>query len=292
MERYFEKFQSISYANTLAVDLTQRTVILNAVYNNPNLYYPYDIQNGERADQIADRYYDDQYMTWVMYLTNKVIDPYYDWYVDSSSFEEFIIKKYGSLENAITKIKYFRNNWYLYPEDILSSTYNSLSVDLQKYYEPVPINDTIVPNPTRYKRRQVDWTVKTNYIVSYSTAANSAGFISDEVVNITFNTNETGTGQVQFANSSTVILEKIQGVAVGGTISGSSTLYGRESQTNVVFTAAAALANNIPSAELSFWSPVTHYEYENEVNQRNKSIFVLDKRYATKMSQQLKNLLK
>lgn len=292
MERYFEKFQIVTYSNTAVVDLTQRTVLLNAVYSNPNLYYPYDIQNGERADQIADRYYDDQYMTWVMYLTNKVVDPYYDWYVDSSSFEEFIVKKYGSLENATSKIKYFRNNWYLYPEDILSSTYNSLSVDLQKYYEPVPINDTIVPNPTRYKRKQVDWTVKTNYIVSYSTAANSAGFINDEVVNITFNTNETGTGQVQFANSTTVILEKIQGVAVGGTISGSSTLYGRESQTNVVFTSATTLANNIPSAELPFWSPVTHYEYENEVNQRNKSIFVLDKRYATKMSQQLKNLLK
>lgn len=292
MERYFEKFQTVSYANTIAVDLTQRTAVLNSVYNNPALYYPYDIQNGERADQIADRYYNDQYMTWVMYLTNRVIDPYYDWYVDSDSFKEFIVKKYGSIEKATSKIKHFRNNWYLYSDQISKETYDSLNTNLQKFYEPVPINDVIVPNPFRYKRKEVDWTVKTNYVVSYVTSANSAGFITDEVVNISFNTNETGTGQVQFANSSTVILEKFQGIAANGTISGSSYLYGRESQTNVVFSSATVLANNIPSVELSYWSPVTHYDYEYETNERNKSILVLQKGYSTKMSNQLRTLLK
>lgn len=292
MERYFEKFQTTTYSNTTVVDLTQRTVVLNAVYNNPVLFYPYDIQNGERADQIADRYYDDQYMTWVMYLTNNIIDPYYDWYVDAESFKEYITKKYGSLENATSKIKYFRNNWYLYTDQITSSVYNSLDISLQKFYEPVPINGVIVPNPSRYARRQVDWTAKTNYVVSYATAANSAGFINDEVVNITFNTNQTGTGQVQYANSSTVILERFQGVAANGTISGSSRLYGRESQTNVVFTSTTVLANNIPSIELSYWSPVSNYDYEFEINERNKSISILDKRYSNKMAAQLKALLR
>lgn len=292
MERYFEKFQTVSYSNTNVVDLTQRTVVLNAVYNNPVLYYPYDIQDGERADQIADRYYDDQYMTWVMYLTNNIIDPYYDWYIDSDSFKDYIVKKYGSLENATSKIKYFRNNWYLYTDQITRDAYDNLDTSLQKFYEPVPINGVIVPNPSRYTRRQVDWTVKTNYVVSYSTTANSAGFITDEVVNITFNANETGIGQVQYANSSIVVLEKFRGIAAGGTISGSSRLYGRESQTNVAFTSATVLANNIPSIELSFWSPISHYDYEQEINERNKSIQVLDKRYSTKMASQLKALLK
>lgn len=292
MERYFEKFQTVSYANTTVVDLTQRTVVLNSVYSNPVLYYPYDIRDGERPDHIADRYYNDQYMTWVMYLTNKVIDPYYDWYVDSESFKEYIVKKYGSLEKAQSKIKHFRNNWYLYPDQISKDAYDNLDISLQKFYEPVPINDVIVPNPSRYKRRQVEWTVKTNYVVTYATSANSAGFITDEVVNINFNTNEVGIGQVQYANSSTVILDKFRGVAAGGTISGSSYLYGRESQTNVVFTSATVLANNIPSIELPYWSPVTYYDDEYEANERNKSILVLQKGYSTKMAVQLKNLLK
>jgi hypothetical protein len=52
------------------------------------------------------------------------------------------------------------------------------------------------------------------------------------------------------------------------------------------------LSNNIPTPELSFWSPVTYYDYDNEQNQKNRTILVLDKRYSGKMATQLKTLLK
>jgi hypothetical protein len=290
MERYFEKFATIQYSNTAVKNITQRTVMLNSVYNDPTLYYPYDIRSGERPDNIADRYYNDQYMAWILYLSNKVVDPYYDWYVDNSTFQDFIVKKYGSLANATSKIKYYRNNWYLYPDPIPSSTYDNLNADLIKFYEPVPINGVIVPNPSQYTRKKEDWTVSTNRIASYT--ANSSNFITDEVVNINFSTSQTGTGQVQFANSTTVVLQHLQGFTTNGSITGTSYLYGRESQTNVVFTATQSLANNIPSTELSYWSPVTYYDYENEINERNKSILVLQKRYSSTMSNQLKTLLR
>lgn len=292
MERYFEKFQTIQYANTTAKNITQRAVFLTAVYNNPLFYYPYDIGAGERPDMIADRYYSDQYMAWSLYLANKVIDPYYDWYMDQDTFDAFIAKKYGSLASAMTKVKHYTNNWFSDPSPTISaSAYSILDPSLQKFYEPVPINGVVTASPREYTRRRIDWKAKTNAIARYS-VANGAGFAADEVVNISFGPTQTGTGQVSFANTTTVILQSLSGVATTGTISGSSYLYGRESATNTVFTTATSVANTIPSIETPYWSPVTHYDYESSVNERNKSILVLKSQFAPKVARQLKDLLK
>lgn len=291
-ERYFEKFQAVQYANTVAVDITQRAAFLNTVYNNPLFYYPYDIQQSERPDMIADRYYSDQYLAWMIYLANKVVDPYYDWYVDQATFEEFIVRKYGSLANAMTKVKYYRNNWYSDQNPtISSSTYEALDASLKKFYEPVPINGEVTANPRQYTRRRDDWTIKTNAVSKYS-VANGAGFTTDEVVDVEFSVNQTGVGQVAYANTTTVILQSLSGVVTTGTITGSSKLKGRESGTNTVFTTASLVANNIPSVETAYWSPVTHYEYEEELNERNKSILVLKSQFAPKAAKQLKTLLR
>jgi len=292
MERYFEKFQTIQYANTVAVNITQRAVFLTSVYNNPLFYYPYDIAEGERPDMIADRYYSDQYMAWIINLSNKVVDPYHDWYLDQSTFNEFIVKKYGSLATAMTKVKYYRNNWYSDPSPTISAAaYDSLDPALVKFYEPVPINDVVTANPRQYTRRKEDWVVSTNSIARYS-VANGAAFASDEIVDVTFNVSQTGTGQVSFANSSTVILQNLAGVVTTGTIGGSSSLKGRESGSNTSFTAVNSVANNIPAIETSFWSPVTQFEYETEINERNKSILVLKSQFAPKVARQLKDILR
>ena len=58
--RYFENFQLVGYANNVAVNVTERAALLNTVMNNPFFFYPYEIKEGERPDQIADRYYGDQ----------------------------------------------------------------------------------------------------------------------------------------------------------------------------------------------------------------------------------------
>jgi hypothetical protein len=291
MERYFEKFSTISYANTVAKNIIQRTTFVNSVYNDPLFYYPYDIAQSERPDNIAGRYYGDEYMSWILYLSNKVIDPYYDWYMDQTTFQEFIVRKYGSLVKALTRTKYYRNNWYSVQDPTISAgAYSVLLPGHIKYYEPVPINGEIINNPREYTRKKDDWVVTTNQIVSYA-VANGSSFETDEIVDVVFNVNEKGTGQVTFANTTTTILQHVAGVVTTGTI-GSSYLYGRDSTTNTAFTAINSSTPNIPADELSFWSPVTYYDYENELNERNKSILVLKSEYSGTVSKQLKQLLR
>lgn len=292
-EKYFEKFQLISYGNTAAVNITQRTVILNSVYTNPNLYYMYDIKPYERPDIIADEYYQDQYMSWILYLTNKIIDPYYDWHIDQETFKAFLIKKYGSYENATSKVKYYRNNWYTEPEQITMASYDTLvsaNGAIAKYYTPVYLDETKNTIPNGYIRRREDWKYNTNRIATYT--ANGTSFITDEIVNVNFDINDVGRGQVTFANSTTVILQHLSGVTTTGTVVGSSYLYGRESKANTIFTDVTLLTDNIPTNETIYWEPVTYNQYETEINEQNKTIQVLNKSFSTQISKELRRLLK
>jgi hypothetical protein len=288
-ERYFDKFPTTVYANRNAVNILERAVLINQQYANPNLYYQYDVQSGERPDLISSKYYNDPYMSWILYMVNNVVDPYYGWYMDQDTFNAFVSQKYGSYQKAVSKIKFFRNNWYSDVNSISSSTFSSLSADVQAFYQPNYGNNVYGTIPLNYVRRQVDWSITTNQIVGF-TVTNGSPFIFDELVNINYNGTQIGSGQVCFSNSTYVTLQHITNTAVS-TITGTCFLYGTESSTNTTFSAVTALANNIPSTQTEYWSPVTYYNYEQEINESNKSIYILKSEYSVKFANQLKRIL-
>jgi hypothetical protein len=92
-QRYFDKFPIITYSNTEVVDITRRVTMLDKTIQNPYVFYPYEIDSNERADQLSARYYEDQFKSWMIYLSNKIVDPYYEWYLSEDEFVNFIIKK-------------------------------------------------------------------------------------------------------------------------------------------------------------------------------------------------------
>lgn len=322
-ERYFEKFKQITYANAQCIDLTQRVVFSDNFLRNPYVFYPYELNYFERPDQFAYRYYDDQYYAWLLYLTNDVIDPYYDWYIPDNEFKDFIVKKYKSLELAQQKIKFYRNNWE--QNNIISiSEFNALPASLIRYWEPqYTVNGSVL----NYMRKKEDIIVNTNNIRSYA-VNNNVLFINDEIVKIKFNSHE-GRGQVLSAIPGTEIIPELDysylsennkkywepnpsdtrfyiqkqiinlqhtsGVTLANStvlINNQSYLYGQESGTNAIFSAARSSANNFLPEEEVYYSPVTYYDYENEKNEYNKNIQVFDKPYAKGAAKSLKDLLK
>jgi len=119
IDRYFDKFPIISYANNQVVDITKRVAMLEKVSRNPYAFYPYDIVGDERADQLSSRYYEDSYKSWLLYITNKITDPYYEWYLTEREFLEFLEKKYGSIyTSSIKRIRSKVQRYqYLYTAD-------------------------------------------------------------------------------------------------------------------------------------------------------------------------------
>jgi hypothetical protein len=289
-EKYFEKFPIIQYANNYVRNITERAAVLNTVYNSPVLYYPYDIGEGERPDNIADRYYNDEYMGWILHLTNKVIDPYYDWYIDQTTFKDFIVKKYGSYVNAVTKVKYYRNNWYSYPDPISDLQFNSITETLKKFYEPIYSDIYQSTTPLGYKRKPIDWKRSTNNVVSYN--VDGTDYITDEIVNVYRNSTLIGNGQVCGKSTTSLTIQHTSGIVTEDTGINTMTVVGRESNESKVYTNATLLVGNIPSEELNYWDPVYLYDYENEINERNKTIQVLKSDYSGRIAKELKTLLR
>jgi hypothetical protein len=292
-ENYFKKFPLTYYNNYLAVDITKRSAVTQDAFKNPYYFYPYDIPQGERPDQFADNYYNDQFMDWVLYLGNKTIDPY-SWYMSENNFNNFLIKKYNvSIDVLQDKIAFYRNNWYEKEEKISVSEYAVLANNVHRYWQPYYNNSTAISG---YERVKQDWIINTNSVRKYT--ANSSSFVNfktNEIVDITFDVSNKGTGQVVVANSSSITLQNIYGTSLANStvvISGTSYLKGRESSANAKFGTASNVVDNIPLNEVIYWSPVSVYEAEREKNEQKKSINVLDNRYSMRVSSELTKLMK
>jgi|688.fasta_scaffold00233_55 hypothetical protein len=290
-QRYFDKFPVITYANTEAIDITRRVAVLDKIATEPYLFYPYEITDNERADQFSARYYDDQYKSWIVYVVNKIVDPYYEWYLGEREMQEFITLKYGSYYNAQTKISHYTNNW-VGQDDIGVSAYNALTAGQQKYWEPIFGSYNKIMS---YKRRQVEWKTNTNEIMEYVVNTNSPSYVIDEICDIHFDQFYYGKGQIMAVSGNTVTVKHTNGYVKTGEdfdIVSTSYIYGRESEANNVFVSERTVAVNIPADEQVYWKPVTLLEEEIEKNEYNKTIRVLDSSLKQVAVDNLTDLLK
>lgn len=289
IDRYFNNFPIIEYNSRPAIDITKRVVMLNYVLKNPYLFYPYEILENERADQLSNRYYDDQYKSWILYFSNNMVDPYYEWHLSEHEFEKFIIKKYGNIELATEKVKHYISIWEN-QDNISVSRYDSLLPTLKKYWTPDYQNSNKIMS---YKRKQINQTLNTNSIRSYSVSNTS--FVHDEIVDIVFDTNNTGRGQILSTANSKIYVQHTSGVTLPNNtifITGSSYIYGQESTVNTAFTTATNIVDNLLPEEQVYWTPMSYYEYENSINAYNKTLKVLDKAYSKQVADNLKEFLK
>lgn len=285
-DRYFDKFPLITYNQTNAVDITKRIVFLNYVLKNPYLFYPYEIDSNERAEQFSYRYYTDQYKSWVVYLSNEMIDPYYEWYLDDPTFNDFINKKYGNIDIANLKIKQYDCNWEN-ANPISISQYNSLLPTLKRYWDADYQGSNKI---IQYKRKQISQILNTNKMVQY-TVVNSNGFINDEICKITDTYgNQIGQGQVVSVVNNIIYLQHISGTSVF--TDSNYTINGQESKSTTIINSSLLIQDNLLPEEEIYWSPVSYYQYEINKNAYNKTIKVLNNTYAKQIADNLTSILK
>lgn len=287
-ERYFIKFPNTVYANTECKNITLRPVLSDKLDSSPNLFYKYTLQTGARADIIASNYYNDPYYEWLIYLNNKIIDPYYGWYLNDYDFEQFIVKKYGSVEQAQKKIIYYQLNWINDDVEISPSYYNSVLPDvLKKYYTHVlGPNDKIIA----YKRRQADIISNTNKLLHFDVTITSGnGYNVGEIIDIQNSSMSEviGGGEVVFANSTVVKIKNIS-----GNTSPTNKIVGESTNTISTITNTDILYENLVDEEAVYWSPVYYYEYEIDRNEKNKNIRLLHDNYALEAAEELRTVLK
>lgn len=294
--RYFDKFPIINYNGFNVRDVTVSAKLINKYASFPYVYDPYVLDAEQRPDQVAYQIHDDQHMSWLIWYANKVVDPYYDWYLPEEEFNNFLKKKYGSVPYTHKKILFFRTNWYEDNREISPTEFNAMfgeyTAPHSYYWKP-----NLDPNNGRlisYTRREKDSVVNTNKIARIRTTSNS--FKTGDLLEIRLNGLVKGSAEVARADSDLPTVNNILGEigkdytlnVLGNTAS------------NCTITEFAASYNpseeiwtrvNIPDEEYVYWSPVTVYDVENEKNESRKTIKVVDGTLAIRIADRLEDTL-
>jgi len=101
MTRYFEEFPTVEYEGQQVKDITRRNSLTNFVLNNPMLYMPYTVKEGQRPEDVASFYYGSTDYTWLVYMSNNIIDPYIQWPMATAEFNDYLISKYGEQSGKV-----------------------------------------------------------------------------------------------------------------------------------------------------------------------------------------------
>ena len=106
---YFPKTFYTSNNNTTGVDsvtnITARIAFEKTLRENSTNFYPYQIQDSDTPEIIADKYYDNPERHWIVLLFNNIIDPQWDWPLNDKNIIEYIDKKYTANGAANTTIQ-------------------------------------------------------------------------------------------------------------------------------------------------------------------------------------------
>ena len=102
---YFNKFPTVLYDPDGSGNVKLMTNILKRVRVRANmakefsLLDPYDVQDGETPEILADRHHGSPYYHWVIMFMNNVRDPQHDWPKSTRQMQLYLKGKYGSAEN-------------------------------------------------------------------------------------------------------------------------------------------------------------------------------------------------
>jgi hypothetical protein len=281
---YFSSFPQLIYSNTVCVDLTRRVKLSEDTKNALSLYYVYEIADGLRADIIADAYYEEPTMDWLLWLSNDIVDPYYQWNLNEQEFNNFLIQKYGSVENSIKKIVYYRNNWYDDDKVLTPDFYdNIIPNNWKKYYVPFYGPNTKI---LYWKRREEDWVMETNKI--YKLTCNSAPFVAGELVDVSNGAIRVGGGEVVDKDDAFILIKNVD---IDGAMVPNNVVTGETSNVAQTISEVDLVYEAIGTDEGVFWSPVNYFDIENEKNAYNRSIKILDRAYIMPTLEQIRSRL-
>lgn len=283
---FFSKMGTISYNNELVTNILTSVKFKDIVLKNNVNFYPYVVKEGERPDSIAYHYYEDERYAWLVLLSNSIMDPYFEWPLSLGEFNEFLKKKYGSVETAISTIAFYRVNWYKDDSIISTAAYESLTTARKKYWSPIVGFNGVV---TSYERKKDDTIVDTNKIVEVNVNNTTSLTIGGRVKQKTSGT-LSATGTVRAIKTTSIVVNNITG-EFSPTAGSIGSLLNEDETVSKTVTSTSVISSPIPADELVYWEAVSSYDYENELNESRKTIKLIDRQYLSQIEDEMVELL-
>ena len=99
---YFEYFPFMAYdvkgtkQYKLMPQIIKRVKLRAGIKSGMFLFDNYDVQDGEKPEDVAFKWFGDAGLHWVILMTNNVTDRYYEWPMTQPQFQEFLEDKYDN----------------------------------------------------------------------------------------------------------------------------------------------------------------------------------------------------
>jgi hypothetical protein len=120
MSRYFSYFPQTYYSLNdgasieVVTDLMKRIKFDENLKTNSEIFYTYDIEDGERPDTLANKIYGDSEKHWIILLMNNIVDVKSEWPLSYSEMVKLIEQKYGDVATAKATVHgYFKTETFI-----------------------------------------------------------------------------------------------------------------------------------------------------------------------------------
>lgn len=119
---YFRELPNLKYASvfnertgideyTLVKNIFRRPKVREDFKNIITAFTYYQIKEDERPDQIAEKYYNNPQLDWVVLLTNNITNYNEQWPLNNDSLYKYLLDKYGS-EEALYDVHHYETVEY------------------------------------------------------------------------------------------------------------------------------------------------------------------------------------
>lgn len=114
---YFREIPNFDYVNrspdkigindyVTLKNLFKRPKIREDIIENLTAFQKYSIAGNERPDNVAEKFYNDPALDWIVLITNNIINVRTEWPLKQSEFESYLLEKYGSYDKLYSTHHY------------------------------------------------------------------------------------------------------------------------------------------------------------------------------------------
>jgi len=283
-------------------NLFRRGKLREDIFGNLSFFTKYSIVGDERPDNVAFKFYGDENLDWIVLISNNILNIQTEWPLEQNTFSNILLEKYGSFEN-LNAVKYYKTKELkdslgvtIIPADVilplkLKTGNGFIGSEIRKIASSSHANGVfkIEIGEGGFTSNlavgdEIEVTGYENTILNGKYIVNQI-YLDQAFANITF---VDVTPDSSIENNSTVVSQTITGSeriefipkSTGGIQNNYYYEYYDAGEQKLVF------VNSI-----QFLEPVTNLEYEMELENEKRNIFLLKPRYLNIVLNDLEEIM-
>lgn len=317
MPSYFRQVPDFDYVSrdsdqkqiseyTPVKNLFKRGKLRDDIFGNLSYFTKYKIIGDERPDNVAYKVYNDETLDWVILLSNNILNIQSEWPLEQNTFDRIMLEKYGSYDNLYNGIHHYETtevrdsvgNLILpagirMPSQLKSGNgflegYRGIGVISRLVYEgdvEVVINQNLIDLRQNLEIRiqnAVDDAINGVFSIKTIERRDTNGDGIDDQTRFTIEVTGTPTSGngIELEVTGEEVLEFNSTIPLQDPNIYSYQYYDNNLNTNVL----------VPY--FSILSPVTNYQYESELENDKRNIYVLKSRYLNVVFNDMDEIMK